>query len=92
MKGYYFSERDQNNRSTLTINGRKVGRIHFCKSGAWLNPGKVCKLKSKAELEKLGFSVKYDSSNKTYPIKVYMNTQNEDEIAKRLEKAFLDVQ
>ncbi len=88
---YDFSPRDNANRSTLKINGRKIGRVHFRDNDAWLNPYKNTNLKSKPELEKLGFRVEADPNNSTYPKKVYLGTNKEDEIAKALEKAFYDI-
>ena len=46
VNNYTFSPRDNANRATLTINGRKVGRVHFRVDDAWLNPYKTSKLKS----------------------------------------------
>lgn len=43
---YSLSPRDNANRAMLTINGRKVGRVHFRVDDAWLNPYKTSKLKS----------------------------------------------
>ena len=87
---YVFSPRDNANRSTLTINGRKIGRVHFRDNDAWLNPYKSSKLKSKPELEKLGFKVEVDPDNRSFPTKVYLGTNNEEDIAKALEGAFYD--
>ena len=88
---YTFSPRDNANRATLTINGRKVGRVHFRDEDAWLNPYKNSRLKSKPELEKLGLKVEIDPSNKSFPIKVYLSTNLEEAIAKVLEKAFYEL-
>lgn len=85
---YKYSPRDTANRAPLTINGRKVGRVHFRDFDAWLNPYKSTRLKSKPELEELGFEVEIDSSNRSFPINVYLGTSNEAEIARKLEKAF----
>ena len=85
---YKYSPRDTVNRATLTINGRKIGRVHFRDFDAWLNPYKSARLKSKPELEELGFEVEIDSSNRSFPIKVSLGTSNEVEIARKLEKAF----
>ena len=91
MMYYTFSSRDNANRATLTINGRKVGRVHFRDEDAWLNPYKSSRLKSKQELEKLGFKVEIDPNNKSFPIKVYLGTNLEEAIAKVLEKAFYEL-
>ena len=88
---YSFSPRDNANRATLTINGRKVGRVHFRDFDAWLNPYKTSRLKSKPELEALGLKVEYDQSNKSFPVKVYLKSNIESDIAKSLEKAFYDL-
>lgn len=88
---YVFSPRDNANRATLTINGRKVGRVHFRDEDAWLNPYKSSRLKSKPELEQLGFKVEVDLGNKSFPIKVYIGTNKEEAIAQALEKAFYDI-
>jgi len=86
-----FSERDKHNRSTLTINGRKVGRVHFREYDAWLNPYKTIKLKNKSDLERLGLTVEANLDNKSYPVKVYLKCNNEDEVAKAFERAFYDL-
>ena len=70
---YTFSPRDNANRATLTINGRKVGRVHFRVDDAWLNPYKTSKLKSMTDLEVLGLKVESDPDNNSYPIKVYID-------------------
>ena len=88
---YSYSPRDKANRATITINGRKVGRMHFRDGDAWLNPYKRSKLKSKSELEALGLKVKIDPDNTSFPIKVYIKTCNEDGIAKALYNAFNDL-
>lgn len=88
---YTFSSRDNANRATLTINGRKVGRIHFRGEDAWLNPYKTSRLKSKSELEKLGLKVELDPTNNSFPIKVYVDTCSENGIAKALVHAFYDL-
>lgn len=88
---YSFSPRDNANRATLTINGRKVGRIHFRDFDAWLNPYKTSRLKSKPEIEALGLKVEIDPHNKSFPIKVYIDTCQESGIAKSLEHAFYDL-
>ena len=88
---YSFSPRDKANRATLTINGRKIGRVHFRDGDAWLNPYKTSRLKSKPELEALGLKVKTDPDNNSFPIKVYIDTCNEDGIAKALYGAFYDL-
>lgn len=88
---YSFSPRDHANRATLMINGRKVGRVHFRDNDAWLNPYKSSKLKSKPELEKLGFKVEFDTDNRSFPKKIYLGTNIEEDIAKALEKAFYDL-
>ena len=88
---YTFSSRDKANRATLTINERKVGRIHFRDGDAWLNPYKSIKLKSKSELEALRLKVEVNPNNNSFPIKVFIDTCNEHEIAKALEYAFLDL-
>lgn len=87
---YFFTKRDGANRATLVINGKKVGRVHFRAADAWLNPYNRDTLKSKAELEKLGMVVELDPQSDTFPIKVYVNTTNESEIASILSKAFYD--
>lgn len=88
---YAFSGRDNANRATLTINGRKVGRIHFRDGDSWLNPYKTSNLKSKSELESLGLKVEIDRSNNSFPVKVYIDSNQESQIAKALEHAFYDV-
>lgn len=88
---YFYSPRDKANRATLTINGRKVGRVHFRDTDAWLNPYKNSGLKTKSELETLGFKVEFNPRNKSFPRKVYLNTCREDKIAKALECAFYDL-
>jgi len=88
---YSFSDRDNANRATLTINGRKVGRIHFRDDDSWLNPYKTSRLKSKPELEALGLRVEIDQSNNSFPIKVYIDSCQESQIAKALEHAFYDL-
>ena len=88
---YSFSPRDNANRATLTINGRKVGRIHFRDGDSWLNPYKTSRLKSKTELEALGLKVEIDRSNNSFPIKVYIDSSQESQIAKALEYAFYDL-
>lgn len=88
---YDFSPRDNANRATLKINGRKVGRVHFRDNDAWLNPYKNSGLKSKPELEKLDLKVEVDPNNKSFPRKVYIGTNKEEDIAKALENAFYDI-
>ena len=88
---YSLSDRDNANRATLTINGRKVGRIHFRDDDSWLNPYKTSRLKSKPELEALGLRVEIDQSNNSFPIKVYIDSCQESQIAKALEHAFYDL-
>lgn len=88
---YSYSPRDKVNRATLTINGRKIGRVHFRDYDAWLNPYKNSKLKGKIELEKLGFQVEINPNNRSFPIKVFLDTCDEEKIAKALEKAFYDL-
>lgn len=88
---YSFSPRDNANRATLTINGRKVGRVHFRDFDAWLNPYKKSGIKGKLELEALGLRVEKDESNKSFPTKVYLNSNVESDIAKSLENAFYDL-
>ena len=88
---YFYSPRDKENRATLTINGRKVGRVHFRDADAWLNPYKSSRLKTKPELEALGFRVEFNPQNRSFPRKVYLKTCREDEIAKTLECAFYDL-
>ena len=88
---YSFSTRDKANRATLTINGRKVGRIHFRDGDAWINPYRSIRLKSKSELEALGLKVEIDRNNKSFPMKVYVGTCNENEIARALECAYFDL-
>lgn len=88
---YSFSPRDKANRATLIINGRKVGRVHFRDGDAWLNPYKTSKLKSMSDLEAFGLKVESDPDNNSYPIKVYIDTCNEDGIARALKDAFYDL-
>lgn len=88
---YEYSKRDHANRATLTINGRKVGRVHFREYDAWLNPYKGCKLKSKDDIEKNGMRVELDSKNESFPIKIYVDSSNEEKVAFALEKAFCDL-
>lgn len=88
---YTFSGRDNANRATLTINGKKVGRIQFRDGDSWLNPYKTSNLKSKAELESLGLKVELDQSNNSFPVKVYIDSNQESQIAKALEHAFYDL-
>ena len=88
---YFYSPRDKDNRATLTINGRKVGRVHFRDTDAWLNPYKSSRLKTKPELEALGFRVEFNPQNRSFPRKVYLKTCREDEIAKTLECAFYEL-
>ena len=89
---YEYSKRDTINRATLTINGAKVGRVHFRKNDAWLNPYvKSYSLKGKEELERLGMRVEIDYSNNSFPIKIYVNSSDEETVAKILYTAFLDI-
>ena len=88
---YEFSKRDHNNRATLTINGKKVGRVHFREYDAWIKPYRGCRLKSRRELESLGMTVIEDPGNEYYPVKVFVNTYQEEQVAALFEKAFLDL-
>ena len=88
---YIYSRRDNANRATLTINERKVGRVHFRDNDAWLNPYKSNRLKSKPELEALGLKVEIDPQNHSFPIKVYIDASSENGVAHALENAFYDL-
>ena len=84
---YTFSKRDSNNRSTLIINGTKVGRVHFRENDAWLYPYAECRFKNQDELDKLGITVVNDPNNDSYPVKVYIDACEEEKIARVLSKA-----
>ena len=88
---YSFSKRDNNNRSTLTINGSKVGRVHFREYDAWLNPYETNRLKSKEDLERLGITVEYSSNDYVGTAKLFIDSTDEEKIATILAKAFRDV-
>ena len=88
---FFYSKRDKANRATLTINGVKVGRVHFRENDAWLNPYRVEDLKSKGELEELGMIVELDPNNNSFPIKVFVDAANEAEVATILFKAFYEL-
>lgn len=88
---YSFSKRDAKNRATLTINGKKVGRVHFRATDAWLNPYDMDSLKSKLELEAMGMLVETDPNNHSYPVKITVGSSNEKEVASSLSKAFRNI-
>ena len=85
---YLFSKRDKQNRATLILNGIKVGRVHFRKQDSWLNPYKNLTLKSQKELEDIGLRVEYDNTSQSYPIKVFVDSCVEEDIADALSKVF----
>ena len=87
---YFFLNRDKENRATLVIDGIKIGRVHFREHDAWLSPYNNLTLKNKEELEKLGLFVEKNDTNHTFPIKVFISSCDEKEIASILKKAFCE--
>ena len=57
---YSFSKRDASKRATLTINGVKVGRVHFCTDYAWMKPWTHAKFRSDEVLNELGLIIERD--------------------------------
>jgi len=85
---YSYSKRNHANRATLTINGVKIGRVHFRSTDAWLNPYLKDDLKS---AEELGMNVEKDPSNNSFPIKNYVSASSEAEVASILSQAFYNL-
>lgn len=80
---YEFLTKDKNNRSTLVINGKEVGRVHFFKNRyPWINVYPTCELLPESVIKNKGLEVEYNPSNKSVKTQVFMNTNDQDAIAR----------